>query len=145
MISIGILRTAWWETAGLAAEGVRELSQSVTGETKFRDVQPQKCSLGFYLPCLSCASLRSLPAVMNSLTVPSYSHPLTQRSLTHSPTHYLNKYFLVFLMLGTVVIKMSQTWALSSRELGSGGMAGIDGQGCEGLGRHGNLFLGLAW
>lgn len=84
MTSIGILRIAWWETAGLAAEGMRELSQGAIGETEFRDVRLQKFTHRFHLPCLSCGLLRSsLPDTMNSLAVPLYSHPLTQRSLTH--------------------------------------------------------------
>lgn len=40
------------------------------------------------------------------------------------------------------MIKMSQTWALPSRDLGSEGTTGIDGQGCEGVRRHRNVFLG---
>lgn len=32
MTSIGILRTAWWETAGLAVEGMRELRQGAIEE-----------------------------------------------------------------------------------------------------------------
>lgn len=50
------------------------------------------------------------------------------------------------LMLGTVVMIMSQTWALlPSRDLRLEGTTGIDGQECEGVGRHRNLFRGLPW
>jgi hypothetical protein len=47
-------------------------------------------------------------------------------------------------MLGTLVIKMSQTWALPSRELRSEGTTGIDGQGCEGVGEAQESFCGVA-
>lgn len=43
----------------------------------------------------------------------------------------------------TVLIKMNQTWALSSRKLGLEGRTDIDGKRHEGLGRHRNLWGGV--